>query len=132
MARYLYRNKLDRQIKKFQMDTHHDNQNGQINPGDMDRFGNEAVIKRNEGISEQANQWSDEEPINAETSGVLGEKAEKYIRESGEIEDLPDEEDEQEAEKVMQDDDDGENEDDVIEPKEDYVPGYDLGRNKVQ
>jgi hypothetical protein len=114
------------------MDINQQNQDGQVNPGDMDRFGNEAVIKRNEGIGEQANQWSDEEPISAGNTGVLGEKAEKYIRESGEIEDLPNEEDEQEAEKVMQDDDDGEDEDDVIESKEDYVPGYDLGRNKVQ
>jgi hypothetical protein len=63
---------------------------------------------------------------------MLGEKAEKYIRESGEIEDLPDEEDEVEAENVMKDDDDGENEDEVIDRKEDYVPGFDLGRNKVQ
>ena len=108
------------------------NRGGQINPGDMDQFGNEAVIKKNQGISEQGNQWSDEEPIGVNRRGVLGEKAEKYIRESGEIEDLPDEEDEIEEEKVMQDDDDGENEDDVIESKEDYVPGYDLGRNKVQ
>jgi hypothetical protein len=108
------------------------NQSGQVNPGDMDQFGNEAVIKKNQGISEQGNQWSDEEPIGVNSGGVLGEKAEKYIRESGEIEDLPDEEDKVEAEKVMQDDDDGENEDDVIERKEDYVPGYDLGRNKVQ
>ena len=108
------------------------NQGSQINPGDMDRFGNEAVIKKNEGIGEQGNQWSDEEPINVNSGGVLDEKAEKYLREAGNIEDLPDEKDMEEADKVMQDDDDGENEDDVIEKNEDYVPGFDLGRNKVQ
>lgn len=107
-------------------------QSGQVNPGDMDQYGNEAVIKKDHGISEQGNQWSDEEPIGVNSGGVLGEKAEKYIKDSGDIEDLPDEEEEEEADKVMQDDDDGEDEDDVIERKEDYVPGYDLGRNKVQ
>lgn len=105
---------------------------GQANPGDMDQYGNEAVIKKNRGINEQENEWSDEDPLPQNSSGILGEKAEKYLRESGEIEDLPDEKDAEEAERVMQDDDDGENEDDVIERNEDYVPGYDLGRNKVQ
>ena len=108
------------------------NNSGQVNPGDMDEFGNEAVIKKNQGISEQGNQWSDEEPQPENSTGILGEKAEKYIRESGEIEDLPDEEDKEEADSVIQDDDDGEDEDDVIERNEDYVPGHDLGRNKVQ
>jgi hypothetical protein len=103
-----------------------------VNPGDMDRFGNEAVIKKNEGIGEQGNQWSDEEPISKNSMEVLDEKAERYLRESGDIEDLPDQVDEEEADELMQDDDDGENEDEVIERKEDYVPGFDLGRNKVQ
>jgi hypothetical protein len=114
------------------MSDNQSNKSGQVNPGDMDQFGNEAVIKKNHGISEQGNQWSDEEPLPENSSGILGEKAEKYIKESGDIEDLPDEEDEEEADRVMQDDDDGEDEDDVIERNEDYVPGHDLGRNKVQ
>ena len=105
---------------------------GQANPGDMDQYGNEAVIKKNHGINEQANEWSDENSLPQGSSGIPNEEAEKYIRESGEIEDRPDETDAEEAERVMQDDDDGEDEDDVIERNEDYVPGYDLGRNKVQ
>lgn len=105
---------------------------GQANPGDMDQYGNEAVIKKNHGINEPANEWIDEDSLPEGSTGILGEKAEKYLRESGDIEDLPDEKDAEDAESVMQDDDDGEDEDDVIERNEDYVPGYDLGRNKVQ
>jgi hypothetical protein len=104
---------------------------GQANPGDMDQFGNEAVIKKNHGINEQANEWTDEDSIPQGSSEMISD-AEKYLKESGEIEDRPDETDAEEAERVMQDDDDGEDEDDVIERNEDYVPGYDLGRNKVQ
>ncbi len=30
----------------------------QLNPGQIDQFGNEAVIKKNEGIGEQGNEWA--------------------------------------------------------------------------
>src|SRR5688572_17109994 len=107
----------------------------QLNPGQTDQFGNEVTIKKNEGISDQGNEWGDKEELpNGE--GVLGEKAEKYIREIADPEDMPEESDEEEKDRVMTenaprdqmvDDDDGENKDEVIEDPKDYVPGYDLG-----
>lgn len=112
---------------------------GQLNPGVHDQSGNEVQIKKNESISDQGNEWSDKEGLNIPGSEILGEKAGKYIKDSADIEDLPDEGDEKEAEEVIKegnakvvDDDDGEDEDEVIEDPDDYVPGYDLGRNKVQ
>jgi hypothetical protein len=113
------------------MEANKNKSNEQVNPGDMDRFGNEAVIKKNEGLGEQGNKWSDEEPIANEGSAVLGEKAEKYMRESGDIEDMPEQVDEDELHTLL-DESDKNDEDDVKERKEDYVPGFDLGRNKVQ
>ena len=99
----------------------------------------EVVIKKNEGISDQGNEWSDEEGITSKGGGVLGEKAEKYLKESADIEDLPEESDTEEAvnyEKNRQasvaDDDDGEPAEDIIEDESEKVPGYDLGKNKVQ
>lgn len=113
---------------------------GQVNPGQTDPAGNDITIKKNEGISDQGNEWSDEEGVHADGEVILGEKAEKYIKESGNIEDLPDEEDEKNAETVQKSNKeknskvtgDQKEEDEVVERKEDYVPGYDLGRNKVQ
>ena len=52
------------------METDKKDQTGQVNPGDMDQYGNEAVIKKNQGISEQGNQWSDEEPIGINSGGI--------------------------------------------------------------
>lgn len=116
-------------------------QDGQINPGETGQKGEEVTIKKNESISDQGNEWTDQEGIHAGNKGVLGERAEKYIQESADIEDLPDEEDEKKARKVEEQENkeknskvvgDQEEDDEVAERKEDYVPGYDLGRNKVQ
>jgi len=111
----------------------------QLNPGQNDQFGNEAVIKKNEGISDQGNEWADKESINDSEKNILGKKAEKYIKESADVEDLPEESDQQEAEEInkvrnasVADDDDGEDTDEVIEDEDEQLPGYDLGRNKVQ
>ena len=112
----------------------------QINPGETGQAGEEATIRKNESISDQGNEWSDQEGIHTGSKGILGEKAEKYIKDSGDIEDLPDEEDERNARKVEEENkeknskvvDNQQEEDEVVEKKEDYVPGYDLGRNKVQ
>ncbi|MBE7172820.1 MAG: hypothetical protein INR73_19750 [Williamsia sp.] len=122
--------------KSFQQHQPH----GQVNPGQIGQKGEEATIKKNESISDQGNEWSDQEGIHTDSKNVLGEKAEKYIRDSADIEDLPEEEDEKNARKVEEENkeknskvkDEGKEEDEVIERKEDYVPGYDLGRNKVQ
>lgn len=112
----------------------------QINPGGTGRTGEEATIRKNEGISDQGNEWTDQEGIHTGSKGVLGEKAEKYIQDSADIEDLPDEEDEKNARKAEEQENKEKNakvvgdgkDDEVVERKEDYVPGYDLGRNKVQ
>jgi hypothetical protein len=111
----------------------------QLNPGQNDQFGNEVVIKKNEGISDQGNEWTDKETINADEKNILGKKAEKYIKDSADIEDLPEEDDIKEQEKInktrnasVKDEKDGEEQDEVIEDKDEQVPGYDLGRNKVQ
>jgi len=111
----------------------------QLNPGQEDQFGQEVVIRKNEGISDQGNEWSDEEGITTKGSGVLGEKAEKYLKESADIEDMPEESDTEEAinyEKnrnaSVNDDDDGEDTDEVIENENEKVPGYDLGKDKLQ
>lgn len=111
----------------------------QLNPGQNDQFGNEAVVKKNEGISDQGNEWSDQEGIH-EKGSILGEKAEKYIKDSADVEDMPEEEDEKAADASMEQQAisekpaaaKGDDPDDVIEPEDEYVPGYDLGRNKVQ
>lgn len=65
----------------------------QLNPGEKDKFGKEALIKKDEGISDQGNEWADEEGITQDRKNLLGKKAEKYIRDSGDIEDLPEESD---------------------------------------
>ena len=122
--------------KSFQEQKPH----GQINPGQTGQEGEEVTVKKNEGISDQGNEWTDQEGIHTGGKSILGEKAEKYIRDSADIEDLPEEQDEKDARKVEEENkernskvvDDGPEEDEVIERKEDYVPGYDLGRNKVQ
>ncbi len=121
----------------------HANEEGpgtQMNPGQNDSSGNEVVVKKNEGISDQGNEWSDEEGYNESSNKVLGEKAEKYLRESADIEDLPEEADTDQADRTIKNEaetnrriaEENENSDDVIEREEDYVPGFDLGRNKVQ
>lgn len=111
----------------------------QINPGQTRPDGEEVVIKKNEGISDQGNEWSDEEGITSNQSSVLGEKAEKYIKESADIEDLPEEVDSEEAENFtknrnasMAEGDTKEDTDEVIENEDEKVPGYDLGKNKLQ
>ena len=111
----------------------------QLNPGQEDQFGQEVVIRKNEGISDQGNEWSDEEGITTKGSGILGEKAEKYLKESADIEDLPEESDTEEAinydknrSASVNDDDDGEDTGEVIEDEGEKVPGYDLGKNKLQ
>ena len=122
------------------MDKSFQQAHGQINPGETGQAGEEVTIKKNESISDQGNEWSDQEGIHTSSNGILGEKAEKYIKDSGDIEDLPDEEDERNARKVEEENkeknskvvDNQPEEDDVVEKKKDYVPGYDLGRNKVQ
>lgn len=123
------------------MDTYSQQQepHGQINPGQTGQGGEEIIVKKNESISDQGNEWTDQEGIHTGSENILGEKAEKYIKDSADIEDLPEEEDEKNARiekenkernsKVV---DDESAEDEVLERKEDYVPGYDLGRNKVQ
>lgn len=122
----------------------HANEEGtgtQLNPGENDSAGNEVVVKKNEGISDQGNEWSaDEEGYNESSNEVLGEKAEKYLRESADIEDLPEEADSDHGDQTIKNEaetdrriaEENENSDDVIEREEDYVPGFDLGRNKVQ
>lgn len=100
----------------------------------------EETVSKKEGISEQENEWSDNEGIGANGERILGEQAERYIRNSANIEDLPDDEEVQKAKQVEEENkrknaavqDDQKEEDEVPERKEDYVPGYDLGRNKVQ
>ena len=118
-----------------------DRSHEQVNPGKSGQEGEEVTIKKDESISDQGNEWTDQEGIHAGSKSVLGKKAEKYIRDSADIEDLPDEEDEENVRKVEEEEnkeknakvvDDRKEEDEVVEKKEDYVPGYDLGRNKVQ
>lgn len=111
----------------------------QINPGQSREDGQEVVIKKNEGISDQGNEWSDEEGITSNESSVLGEKAKKYLKESANIEDLPDEADTKEAENFdknrnasIAEGDNQEDTDEVIENEDEKVPGYDLGKNKLQ
>ncbi len=113
---------------------------GQVNPGQADETGKEVTISKREGISDQGNEWSDEEGIYDNSERILGEKAEKYIKDSANIEDLPDDDDvknirqteESNKEQNSSVHDDKPEEDDVKERKEDFMPGYDLGRNKVQ
>lgn len=111
---------------------------GQLNPGEVDQSGNPVNIKKNERISDQGNEWSDKDDL-PQSEGMPGVKAEKYLKETADFEDLPDEDYKQEANKGINEDtqnafkaNDEENRNDVIEDPEDYVPGYDLGRNKVQ
>lgn len=111
----------------------------QVNPGQTRQDGQEVVIKKNEGISDQGNEWSDEEGITSNESSVLGVKAEKYLKESANIEDLPDEADNKEAENFIKnrnasiaEGDNKEDTDEVIENEDEKVPGYDLGKNKLQ
>lgn len=111
----------------------------QVNPGQTRQDGQEVIIKKNEGISDQGNEWSDEEGITSNESSVLGEKAEKYLKESANIEDLPDEADNKEAENFIKnrnasiaEGDNKEDTDEVIENEDEKVPGYDLGKNKLQ
>ncbi|MEJ7766447.1 MAG: hypothetical protein WKF89_01460 [Chitinophagaceae bacterium] len=111
----------------------------QLNPGAMDQFGNESVIKKNEGIGEQGNEWADKEGFSANPYKMEDEKGERYLRESADIEDLPDEDDSKELEKTNKDrnaavvdDNDTEEANDVIEDEDEQVPGYDIGRHKVQ
>lgn len=113
---------------------------GQVNPGQADEQGKEITIGKREGISDQDNEWADQEGAHINSEHMLGEKAEKYIRDSANIEDLPEDEDVERARTTEQENkqknssvqDSQKEEDDVPESKEDYVPGYDLGRNKVQ
>ena len=122
------------------MDKSFQQPHGQINPGETGKAGEEATIKKNESISDQGNEWSDQEGNHTNSKGILGEKAEKYIKDSGNIEDLPSEEDDRAARKVEDENkeknskvvDNQQEEDEVVEKQEDFVPGYDLGRNKVQ
>ena len=111
----------------------------QVNPGQTHQDGQEVVIKKNEGISDQGNEWSDEEGITSNESSVLGEKAEKYLKESANIEDLPDEADSEEEANFIKnrnasiaEGDYKEDTDEVIESEDEKVPGYDLGKNKLQ
>lgn len=73
---------------------------GQINPGQTDQEGKEVTISKTEGISDQGNEWANQEGNYADGEQILGEKAEKYIKESADIEDLPDDEDEKNAKLV--------------------------------
>ena len=111
----------------------------QVNPGQTRGDGEEVVIKKNEGISDQGNEWSDEEGITSSESSVLGEKAEKYLKETANIEDLPDEADSKEEENFIRNRNasiaEGDNKEDtgeVVENEDEKVPGYDLGKNKLQ
>ena len=113
-------------------------QHGQVNPGQADGQGEEVTIRKNEGISDQGNEWSDEEGVHASSGEFLGEKAEKYIKDSANIEDLPGEDEQKEANKELEKNEQTDAQaatdqtDDVVESEDDYVPGFDLGRNKVQ
>jgi hypothetical protein len=67
--------------------------------------GKEDVNTDETGISDPGIEWSDENDLNAGNRQVLGEKADKYIKEIADPEDMPDEEDVQQADAVMNDED---------------------------
>ena len=66
---------------------------------------NQIQDTKEPGIGDPGIEWSDENDLDAGNGQLLNEKADKYIKEIADIEDLPDEEDVQQADEVIKDED---------------------------
>ena len=77
---------------------------GQAMTGDQST-NNQANETKEPGIGEQGIEWSDEKDLDAGNRQLLNEKADKYLKEIANIEDLPDEEDVQQADEVIEKED---------------------------
>jgi hypothetical protein len=80
-----------------------------INPG-QETTGNQPISSKDKdtkepGIGDEGIEWSDENDLDAGKGQLLNEKADKYLREIADPEDLPDEEDFQQADEVIKDED---------------------------